>query len=242
MRCGRPPETAFKMTSLRHAALAALLALPSTALEAAKSFREQVTQKLTSCEYAFEVVMDKPATAVPANVLREAKGIVIVHQYRAGFIFGGQGGSAVLIVRSPQTGQWGAPVLLDPGGVNFGLQAGVKEINSIFLLMSDDAVQRAYSGRFEIGADATAVAGPRAAEAERFDLFAAAPVLVYSSFGGVYAGATVKTGWLAPFDRANRELYRTAHATPEIAMSDWFQTPPEAQGILNRVRAAEARK
>lgn len=227
---------------LKHfAATAVLLSLPASAHAAEKTFHEQLVEKLDSCEYAFETVMSKPETAVPAQVLREAKGILLVHQFRAGFIFGGQGGSAVLIARNPQSGKWGVPVFLDPGGVNFGLQAGVKEINSVFLLMSDDAVQRAYSGRFDVGADAFAVAGPRVAEAEKFDLFDA-PVLIYSTYGGVFAGASIKTGWLVPFDRANREFYHTPHGTPEIAMSTWFKTPPEAESLLARIRAAEGKK
>ncbi|MGH8019869.1 MAG: lipid-binding SYLF domain-containing protein, partial [Opitutaceae bacterium] len=215
-----------------------MLAVPALALGAEKSFRDQLIEKLISCEYSLEVVMSDPETAIPAEVLREAKGVVLVHQYRAGFIIGGQGGSAVLVARNPQSGKWGVPVFLDPGGINFGLQAGVKEINSVFLLMSEQAVTMAYSGRFDIGADAVAVAGPNAVERERFDLFNA-PVLVYSSSGGLFAGASFKTAWLAPFDRANRELYNTTHATPEIALSTWFQPPPEAQSLLTRLRAAE---
>jgi lipid-binding SYLF domain-containing protein len=175
-------------------------------------------------------------------VLRQAKGIILVHQFRAGLIFGGQGGSAVLVARIPQTGNWNVPVFLDPGGVNFGLQAGVKEMNTVFLLMTDEAVQAAYSGRFKFGVDAAAVAGPRSTDAERFDLFKAS-VLVYNSYGGLFAGAAVKSGWLAPFDRANREFYGTTHSTPEIALGTWFQVPSEAQPVLARIRAAEgARK
>lgn len=228
----------MKMLLRRFVVLAILGAVPLSSAQAAKTFRQQLAEKLASCEYALEVVMNKPESAIPAQVLREAKGIAIVHQYRVGFIFGGQGGSAVLIARNPQSGRWGPPVFLDPGGVNFGLQAGAKEINSVFLLMSDEAVRMAYTGRFEIGADAFAVAGPKSAEVENFDLFRA-PVLVYTANGGLYAGASMKTGWLTPFDRANRELYHTPFGTPEIALSDWFQTPPEAQPLVNRVIACE---
>jgi lipid-binding SYLF domain-containing protein len=222
----------------RFAAVVALLVVPASIHAAEKTFRDQLVEKLVSCEYSLEVVMSKPETAIPAEVLRSAKGIVLVHQYRAGFIFGGQGGSAILVARNPQSGKWGVPVFLDPGGVNFGLQAGVKEMNSVFLLMTDDAVTSAYSGRFDIGADAVAVAGPKAAERERFDLFST-PVLVYNSFGGLFAGASFKTAWLAPFDRANRAFYGTTHSTPEIVLSTWFQPPPEAQSLLTRIRNVE---
>lgn len=225
---------------LRFASIAALVAFSAAGLQAAKkTFREQLAEKLLACEYALEVVMSKPETAVPAQEIKEAKGIIIMRQVRAGLIFGGQGGSAVLICRVPQNGnQWGPPVFLDPGGVNFGLQAGVSEINTVILLNSDEAVRRAYSGRFDLGADAGAVAGPRSAEKDNSDLMKA-PVRIYTSLGGAYAGATLKTGWIKPFDRANRELYRTALGAPEIAISTAFQVPSEAQAIQSRVLEAE---
>lgn len=220
---------------LRFLSLVILFAAPATGLHAAKSFRDKLIVSLKTCEYSLDVVMGKAETAIPADALRQAKGVVIVHQYRVGLIFGGQGGTAVLVARNPQSGAWGPPVFLDPGGISFGLQAGAKEINTVFLLMSEDAVRRAYSGRFELGADANAVAGPKNAEVENFDLFKA-PVLVYTSFGGLYAGAAVKGGWLAPYDKANRELYHTPYATPEIALSTWFEIPAEAQSIVNKLR------
>lgn len=204
-----------------------------------KSYRERLADKITTLEYSLDVVMGKPETSIPTSALAEAKGIVIVHQYRVGFIIGGQGGSALLVARNPQSGTWGPPVMLNPGGLTFGLQAGANEINTVYLLMNDDAVRRAYSGRFDIGGDAVAVAGPRNSERERFDLFDA-PVLVYTSLGGLFAGASVKAGWLSPDHKANRELYQTKFSTPEIAMSTWFTVPPEAQSMMTRIRAYEA--
>ena len=227
---------------LRFASIAALVAFSVAGLGAAekkKTFRDQLAEKLLACEYALEVVMSKPDTAIPPQEIREAKGIIIMRQVRAGLIFGGQGGSAVLLCRVPQNNnQWGPPVFLDPGGVTFGLQAGVSEVNTVILLNSEEAVRRAYSGRFDLGADAKAVAGPKSADRDNSDLMRA-PVRIYTSLGGAYAGATLKTGWIKPFDKANRELYRTAFATPEIAISNSFQVPPEATGIRNRVLSAE---
>jgi len=229
-----------KSLLLRLLSVGLLFALPATSLHAAKSFRDKLAASLTTCEYSLDVVMTKPETAIPVDALRQAKGIVVVHQYRVGLIFGGQGGSAVLCVRVPaKNNEWGSPVFLDPGGVSFGLQAGAKEINSVFLLMSDDAVRRAYSGRFEVGADAVAVAGPRNSEVENFDLFKP-PVLVYNSPGRLYAGAALKTGWMTPYDKGNRELYKTTYSTPEIVLSTWFETPPEAQAIVRKIKMYEA--
>jgi lipid-binding SYLF domain-containing protein len=234
----------MKTPLLRLAFTAALLALPTVALHAEKkTFRQQLGEKLESCEYTFEVIMGKAETAIPLEILHEAKGIVIVHQIRAGFIVGGQGGSAVMMARHPQTGKWGPPVFLDPGGVSIGFQAGVKEVNTVFVLNTAEAVRKAYSGRFDIGADAVAVAGPRTSEREKFKLFEA-DVFIYSSYGGLYAGASLKTGWIKPYDRGTREIYETKRSTPEIVMSNWFidKIPQEARPMYNRVAGLDSLK
>jgi lipid-binding SYLF domain-containing protein len=229
--------------SKRFVTLAVLLAFSAGSLLAAsKTYREQLVDKLNACEYSLQVVMSKADTRVPPKILREAKAVIVVHQYRAGFIIGGQAGSAIMVARIPSTGAWGVPVFLDPGGFNVGLQAGVKEINSVLVLNTDDAVRKAYSGRFNVGADAFAVAGPKSAETDNLELFKKANVYVYTSNGGLYAGATVKTGWLSPNHRANRELYNTPYSTPEIVMSTWFSLPSEAEPFMKRLRAAEAGK
>lgn len=223
----------------RIAALILIAAVPFSGFAAPKkTYQEKLIERLESCEYSLEVIMSKPETAIPSDVLAEAKGIVIVHQYRVGLIVGGQAGSAIMMARNPQSGKWGPPVFLNPGGVTLGFQAGGQEINTVFLLMSDEAIRLTYSGRFDFGADAVAVAGPKKAEKDSFDLFKA-PVLIYNSLGGLYAGASIKTGWLSPDNKANREFYQTTFTMPEIAMSGWFDVPAPAQGIVSRVIAYE---
>ena len=57
--------------------------------------------------------------------LKEAKGILIVPSLlKAGFIFGGSGGSGVLIVNDAKKGQWSQPAFYTIGSVSFGLQIG----------------------------------------------------------------------------------------------------------------------
>jgi lipid-binding SYLF domain-containing protein len=233
------PQQKMNHSFSRIVALLLMTAVPFTGFAAQKkTYQEKLVERLESCEYSLEVIMSKPETAIPAAVLADAKGIVIVHQYRVGFIIGGQAGSAVMIARNPQSGQWGPPVFLNPGGVNLGFQAGGQEINTVFLLMSEEAISLTYSGRFDFGADAVAVAGPKNAERDAFDLYKS-PVLVYNSLGGLYAGASIKTGWLSPDNKANREFYQTTFTMPEISMSGWFDIPAAAQPIVERVRSFE---
>src|SRR5262245_24263069 len=56
---------------------------------------------------------------------KEARALFIIPQFmRGAFIFGGAGGSGVLIVRDEQSGKWGDPVFYNIGSASFGAQIG----------------------------------------------------------------------------------------------------------------------
>ena len=78
----------------------------------------------------FESFMaDQNMTWLQEN-LHAAKGLVIVPSLlKAGFIFGGSGGSGVLIVPDAKTGKWSEPAFYTIGSVTFGLQIGGVPIN-----------------------------------------------------------------------------------------------------------------
>jgi lipid-binding SYLF domain-containing protein len=53
---------------------------------------------------------------------------------------------------------------------------------------------------------------------------------------GLYAGATVKGGYLTRDDEANQLFYNTHYGLPEILYSDWVQPVPEAEPLMNYVQ------
>ena len=213
-----------------------MLAVSSARLTAEqKPYIEKLDYRLTAAEWVLETIMIDAESTIPRNLLRQAKGVIILNQYRAGFIFGGQVGNGVLIVRNPHTEMWGVPGFLTAGQASFGLQAGFTEVNIIYLLMTEAAITQAYSGRFQIGVDAKAVAGPIGRMVEDFDLFQA-EVLAYTNSKGLFAGATVKGGWVLVDDKANRAFYNTTYSSPEVLLSTWFELPPTAQPLMARLR------
>jgi lipid-binding SYLF domain-containing protein len=60
-------------------------------------------------------------------------------------------------------------------------------------------------------------------------------VYVYSNVEGLYAGATVKTGYLSPNQKANELFYNATHRMPELLYSDWVQPPQEARFLMDYV-------
>jgi lipid-binding SYLF domain-containing protein len=62
------------------------------------------------------------------------------------------------------------------------------------------------------------------------------PVLIYSKASGLYAGATVKGGFITRNDKASQLFYSTSSALPEILYSDWVTAPAEAQPLMSYVQ------
>jgi lipid-binding SYLF domain-containing protein len=138
----------------------------------------------------------------------------------------------VALIKKPN-GQWSVPVFIKANELSFGLQAGGKTIETIYLLMDEPSTKLLFQSQFKFGVDAKAVAGPAAAEAERSTEVFNAQVLVYSNVKGFYAGATVKTGAIAPIVDATQQFYDTHYGIPEILFSDWVKPQPESQPLMN---------
>ncbi|HEX7632563.1 MAG TPA: lipid-binding SYLF domain-containing protein [Lacunisphaera sp.] len=211
-------------------AFAALLPAAQTVTRATA-----ITQ-LDSCEAILQEIQGNVKTAIPANILHNAKGLVIVNQFQAGFILGIKDGYAVAMVRRPN-GKWSVPAFLQAGELSFGLQAGGKAINAVYVLMDDNTARLLLKNRMNLGAEAKAVAGIRAAEREAVtkNLPGDANVLVYSSTEGFYLGAAVKTGFMSPNDELNRLFYSNNLRMPELLFSDWVTPPPETHFLMDYV-------
>jgi len=222
--------------SIRISSLA-IAFLSAFCLADAATKREKLTTTIVNAEYVLEEIMTRPDLAIPASILKEAKGLVITMSYRGGFFFGAQGGSGVLLAKHPTTGDWGVPGFMTSGGANFGLQIGLKELDTIYVIMDDQTLRKAVTGRFDLSADAAAVIGPKGsyAEANEDSDYKNANILVYTTTKGLFAGVAVKAGWLAPDTKGNKTFYETEYKTPEIIFSDWFTQPKEATALFQRV-------
>jgi SH3 domain-containing YSC84-like protein 1 len=197
--------------------------------------RSDYVARLQTCEAILQSTMLYPDHAIPADILRRAKGLVIVNQVQVGFLLGVKDGWGVAMVKKAN-GQWSLPVFIKAGEISLGLQAGGKSIETIYVLMDNKSTRLLAQTRFRFGVDAKAVAGPMAAEADKSNPAYDANVLVYSNVKGFYAGATVKTGTISPLVEATQQYYRTHYGIPEILFSDWVQPQPAAQELMAYVQ------
>jgi VCBS repeat-containing protein len=197
--------------------------------------RSDLVVRVETCEAILREFMANPNTAIPPAVWQKARGLMILSQFKAGFIFGVKGGYGVLMVKKPN-GHWSLPVLIDASEASLGLQVGAKTVDTVCILTDDATPRLLFTSRFNIGIDAKAVAGPSSAEYENdAKLTFIAPVLVYTRSAGLYAGATVKAGHVERNDIANFTLYNTNYTMPELLYSDWVQPPSEVQPLMSYV-------
>ena len=215
--------------------LVAFFAASASQLAAAPDRADLVT-RVESCEALLQEFQRDPRIAVPASVLAKAKAIVIINQFKAGFIFGVKDGYGVIMVKKA-SGQWSLPVLIAAGEASLGFQIGATSVETIYIITDDTTPRLLFKDRFRVGVDAKAVIGPKAAEAHNPDYKVIdAPVLVYTRSAGVFAGATIKAGYITRNDEANFKLYNTQYTLPELLYSDWVKPPAEVQPLMNLMK------
>ncbi len=213
--------------------LIAILGATSVLANDSGTPRSDLVVRVETCEAIIREFMAEPSTAIPPAVWQKARGVMILSQFKAGFIFGVKGGYGVLMVKKPN-GRWSLPVLIDASEASLGLQIGAKTVDTVCILTDDATPRLLFTSRFNIGIDAKAVAGPSSAEYENEARRTfIAPVLVYSRSAGLFAGATVKAGHVERNDIANFTLYNTSYTMPELLYSDWVTAPSDVQPLMS---------
>eukprot|EP01035_Chromulina_nebulosa_P046024 gene46024-62339_t len=143
--------------------LLSLVALFGAVLTRAEVTRADLVERVESCEAILQQFQYGPH-AIPANVLRSAKALVIVNQFKAGFILGVKDGYGLIMVKKPN-GRWSLPVLINAGEASLGLQIGATAVESVYVITDANTPQLLFKKRFNVGVDAKAIAGPKNADA-----------------------------------------------------------------------------
>jgi SH3 domain-containing YSC84-like protein 1 len=213
-----------------------LLALLSASFLRAEPKRSDLVARVETCEAILQEFQHRPATRPSAAAWKRAKAVLIINQFKAGFLLGVQDGFGVLMVKKPD-GLWSIPVLINAGEASIGFQLGAKTVEGVFILTDETTPKKLFTNRFNIGVDAKAVVGPKAAEKEsNNEEILRTPVLAYTKSVGLYAGATVKAGHISRNDQANFTLYNTRYTMPELLYSDWVQPPEEVKPLMKMVQ------
>ncbi len=220
--------------------LAVLLSLGS--LSWAGEGRQDAVDRLTKAGKVLDEVMATPDKGIPQEVFESAKCIAIVpNMVKGALIFGGKHGRGVATCRTASG--WSAPAFISVGGGSWGLQIGAQEIDLVMTVMNDQGMQRMLSNKFQVGADAAAVAGPVGRHASAgTDWKADSEILTYSRAKGLFAGISLTGAVVQQDNDSTRAIYNKligqrailsgSVATPEVAAS--FMTAVRNGSSLSR--------
>lgn len=153
-------------------------------------------------------IMQAPDKAIPRDLLREAKAIAVIpDMLKVGFVFGGRRGEGLISIKSPD-GTWSNPSFITMTGGSVGFQAGVSSTDVVLVFRTQHGVDSIVRGKFTLGADASAAAGPvgRTAQAST-DAQLKAEIYSYSRSRGLFAGVALDGAALRIDYDANAAVY-----------------------------------
>ncbi|MGA2535984.1 MAG: lipid-binding SYLF domain-containing protein [Terracidiphilus sp.] len=217
--------------------LAAVVGMASVAW-AEGTTRQATEERLQQAGAVLKEIMAAPDKGIPEEVLDHAKCIAVVpHMVKGGLVIGAENGRGVATCRTPKG--WSAPAFFAITGGSWGLQIGVEGIDLVMIFQNDKGMDRLVNSKFQIGADASAAAGPvgRHASADT-DWKMDAEILTYSRAKGVFAGLTLNGASIRRDDDSTLAEYGHEVATRDVLMGQVAQ-PPGSGVFLDAIRAAK---
>jgi lipid-binding SYLF domain-containing protein len=163
--------------------------------------------------------------------VKNAKAMLIVPSLvKAGFIFGGSGGTGVVLARDNQV--WRGPSFATAGSVSWGLQAGGSVAEVVMMAMTDKGKDALLSNKFQAGADASVAAGPVGAGAQA----ATTDIVQFTRSKGVFGGLSLEGSVIAVRDSLNQAYYgKTVSPVDILVKGD--ATNPQAASLIKAVTA-----
>jgi SH3 domain-containing YSC84-like protein 1 len=214
----------------------ALFVAASAALFAPAAMAQAEQQKLVddAQKSLSNFVRDPQMTWLQQNFSR-AKAVIIAPEIaKAGFIFGGSGGRALVVAKDPKTGKWVGPVFYAMATASIGFQAGISVSENVTLVMTDKGFNSLLSTSFKMGGDASVAAGPVGAGAKS-DIVA--DLITFSRAKGVYGGVNLDGTVVTASDDWNQAYFGKKVLPPDVLVR-MDVSNKGAAGLLAEVAAA----
>jgi lipid-binding SYLF domain-containing protein len=189
---------------------------------------EEVTEQqqlVAKAQFTLETFSSYPEMlAMIRDRAEDIKAIFIVPQLiRGGFVFGGAGGSGLLLVRYHETGEWSQPAFYTIGSASFGLQIGLDASELLMLVRTDRGLKKFYNSSFMLGGDATMSLGPVGEGASLHGM--TADLVSYARSKGAFVGMALNEAVIVVSDEANRRYYQQSVKPTDILLKASVSNP-----------------
>jgi lipid-binding SYLF domain-containing protein len=187
-------------------------------------------------------IMQAPDKAIPQDLLRDARAIAVIPDLlKVGFVFGGRRGEGLISVKTAD-GTWSNPSFISMTGGSIGFQAGVSSTDVVLIFRTQQGVDSITRGKFTLGADASAAAGPvgRTASAST-DGQLKAEIYSYSRSRGLFAGVALDGSALRIDYDANAAIYGAGITPRRIFEGGVSHVPAEVVNFRDQLEEYTSR-
>jgi lipid-binding SYLF domain-containing protein len=170
--------------------------------------------------------------------LKRAHGVLLMRQYRAGFIVGVSGGRGVMLARDTKTNKWSFPAFYGQGTGSFGFQIGADTSEMALLIMTEKGRDALLTTDVKLGGDISVAAGPVGAGAKA----ATADVLSFARTKGIYGGVALEGMVISPQPKMNNAYYDQEVSPLDILVQHAVTNAGAAKLVETVSKAAQASK
>jgi len=191
----------------------------------------KTSDRVQAAASVLDEIMGTPDKAIPEEVLKSAECVAVVPSLlKGGFVVGARYGRGVASCRTDKG--WSAPAFFTVSGGSFGFQIGGQAIDLVMLIMNKNGMKNLLESQFQLGADASAAAGPVGRHAEgNTDWKMRAEVLTYSRARGLFAGVTLNGAMVKQDKDSTREFYGRMVPT-RTSLTGLVEPPKDSQPFL----------
>ena len=169
---------------------------------------EEENKRAENAVRVLKEIMMAPDKSIPKDLLQNAHAVAVIPDViKAGLVVGGRHGDGLISVKT-RDGTWSNPSFIGLTGGSIGFQAGVSSTDVVLVFRTQRGVDSIVNGKFTLGADASAAAGPvgRSATAST-DAQLKAEIYSYSRSRGLFAGAALDGSAITIDNDANQAVY-----------------------------------
>jgi lipid-binding SYLF domain-containing protein len=205
----------------------AALAIPAFA-------QNKLDDRLEAARDVLTQVMSTPDKGIPDTILRDATCVAVVPGLLKGaFIFGAEYGQGVVTCRTGHG--WSGPVFIRMAGGSWGFQIGGKGTDLVLVAVNQKGMQDLLQSKFQIGAGASAAAGPvgRSAGAST-NWKLQSELLTWSRSKGLFAGVDLN-GVSVTQNQDDTDTLYGDHPAPHSILDGSVPVPPAARPFVRTV-------
>jgi lipid-binding SYLF domain-containing protein len=227
-------KTKWMMTVVKRGLVPTILTLGLAATACAQS-QSELDNRVRKLMAQFDALQADSEARIPAEKLKQAKGVILMERTKGGFIVGYEKGFGVAMVKGD--GGWSPFAFMTSHEGSFGAQIGGKSSFTVILLMTDAARNRLVNPKVNFGGEAAGTGGSSTGGVgENFT--DVPPVLVFGQAKGLYGGAVVKGGSVDADDKANKRYYGQFRSIKDILFDGKVEASETARALGNKLDEA----